>query len=46
MRSREAWRDGQIQGVLVRINEESGLAESIIPVIENVKIEKPEEKHD
>lgn len=46
LRSREAWRDGQIQGVLVRINEESGLAESIIPVIENVKIEKPEEKHD
>ncbi len=46
LRSRESWKEGQIQGVLVCVNEETGLAESITPVMERIKIEKPEEKND
>lgn len=45
LRSWEYWDDGQLQGVLVTVNEDTGLAESIIPVKEKVKIEKPEAKN-
>ena len=44
VRSWETWDDGQIQGVLVKIDEESGKAVSITPIRERVAIEKPEVK--
>ena len=42
-RSRECWDDGIIQGVIVEINEITGLCEAITPVMEKVCVERPKE---
>lgn len=41
-RSWEAWDDGQIQGLLVRVDEATGLAASVETVREHVKVTRPE----
>ena len=41
-RSWESWDDCQIQGVLVKVDEESGRATAIEPVRRRVQVEKPE----
>ncbi len=43
-RSKEAWEDARIQGVVVDIDDESGLAKEIIRINEQVKVAKPEAK--
>lgn len=43
VRSREGWNDGIIQGVIVEINEITGLCEHIIPLKEKVSVERPKE---
>lgn len=42
-RSHEAWENGMIQGVVVEVDD-SGKASSIIPVMKEVKIKRPEVK--
>lgn len=44
IRSREAWLDGRIEGLLVRIDEKSGKAVDAVTLNEPVKISRPEEK--
>ena len=41
-RSWEAWDDGQIQGLLVRVDEATGLAASVETVREHIKVTRPE----
>ena len=43
-RSWESWSDCQIQGVLVKVDEESGKALEITPVRRRVEVERPEVK--
>lgn len=44
IRSHEAWLDGRIEGLLVRINEDSLKATEAIAIDEKVEIRRPEEK--
>lgn len=43
-RSHESWEKPQMQGALVEIDEKTGKAVSIIPVIEDVQVEMPAQK--
>ena len=43
-RSKEAWDDARIQGVIVDIDDGSGLAKDIIRIDEKVNVAKPEAK--
>ena len=44
IRSKECWDDGIIEGAVVDIDEETGKATAITPVMKHVTITKPEEK--
>ncbi|MGN1164227.1 MAG: YmdB family metallophosphoesterase, partial [Candidatus Ornithospirochaeta sp.] len=42
-RSKEAWDDPRIQGVVVEIDEETGKSTGIIVIDEKVSVQKPQE---
>ena len=44
LRSKEAWLDGRIEGLLVSIDEESMKAVNAVMIDERIEIEKPEDK--
>ena len=44
VRSMECWNDGVIQGVVVDISEETGMATAIVPIMKHISIKRPESR--